>query len=61
MKKILMLAMVCSLATASFAFDSKPKKLKKSKQNTQQNCKPSDCRPADCKPACCIITNCKKA
>lgn len=52
-----MLAMVCTLATATFAND-KPKKLKKNKQcSTQLNCKPSDCKPANC----CPIPNCKKS
>lgn len=42
MKKILMLAMICSLTTGTFANDRKPKKIKKNKQcSTQQNCKPS--------------------
>ena len=58
MKKILMLAMVCSLATAAFATDSKPKKLKKNKQCTQQqNCKPSECKPT----GCCSMPKCAKA
>ncbi len=62
MKKILILAMVCSFATGAFAND-KSKKLKKNKQcSTQQNCKPSECKPSDCKPSnCCTIPNCKKA
>ncbi|HMK05561.1 MAG TPA: hypothetical protein VK489_15275 [Ferruginibacter sp.] len=62
MKKIIMLAMVCSLATAAFADNRKPKKIKKAKQTTQQNCKPSDCKPSDCKPGdCCIFPQCMKA
>ena len=53
-----MLAMVCSLATAAFATDSKPKKLKKNKQCTQQqNCKPSECKPT----GCCSMPKCAKA
>lgn len=51
MKKILMLAMICSLATGAFANSGKPKKSKKAKQcSTQQTCKPSDCKPAGCCP-----------
>jgi hypothetical protein len=62
MKKILMLAMVCSLATGAFAADKKSKRVKKNKQCTQQNCKPADCKPADCKPAnCCPMPNCAKS
>jgi len=54
MKKILMLALVCTLATGAFA-GNKPKKLKKNKQNTQQVCNP------DCKPTgCCSKTSCVK-
>lgn len=45
MKKILMLVMVCSQATGSYATDNKPKQLKKCKQCTQQNCKPVNCKP----------------
>ena len=50
MKKIVMLALVCSLATGAFAINNKPKKLK-SKQCTEQPCKPV-CKPTGC---------CKKA
>jgi hypothetical protein len=57
MKKILMVAMVCSLATGVFAADKKSKKAKKSKQCTQQTCKPSDCKPANC----CTMPNCAKS
>lgn len=57
MKKIIMLAMVCSLATGAFANNNKPKKLKKSKQQcTQQVCPPA------CKPSgCCTVLKCAKA
>lgn len=56
MKKMIMLAMVCSLATGAFANNNKPKKLKKSKQQcTQQVCPPA------CKPSgCCTILKCAK-
>ena len=57
MKKIVMLAMVCSLATGAFANNGKIKKLKKAKQCTQQNCKPADCKPGNC----CPMPNCVKA
>jgi hypothetical protein len=59
MKKILMLVMVCSLATGAFANNSKPKKGKKAKQcsTTTQTCKPSDCKPA----GCCPLPLCAKA
>lgn len=58
MKKILMLAMVCTLATGAFAGNKKPKKLKKSKQcSSQQNCKPADCKPSNC----CPMPTCAKA
>ncbi|MDP4262855.1 MAG: hypothetical protein Q8941_10015 [Bacteroidota bacterium] len=56
MKKILMLALVCSLATGAFANDHKPKKQKHSKQCTQQTCTP-DCK----KKGCCTKTSCDKA
>ena len=56
MKKILMVAMVCSLATAAFAGNDKPKKQKHNKQCTQQTCTP------DCKQqGCCTKSNCVKA
>lgn len=56
MKKILMLAIVCSLATGAYANNKKSKKGKKNKQcTTQQCCKPSDCKPANCVP----MPNCK--
>lgn len=42
-----MLALACSLATGTFAINSKPKKLKNSKQCTQQPCKPG-CMPNGC-------------
>jgi hypothetical protein len=63
MKKILMLAVVCSLATGAFAADKRSKKAKKAKQcTTQQCCKPADCKPSECKPAnCTMMPNCKKA
>lgn len=59
-----MLAIVCSLATGAFADNNKPKKVKKSKQCTEQNCKPG-CKPG-CKPDgkpkdCCIKPACTKA
>ena len=58
MKRILMLAVVCSLATGAFASDKRSKKAKKAKQcTTQQSCKPADCKPA----GCCTMPNCKKA
>ncbi len=57
MKKILMLAMVCSLATGAFANNKKPKKVKKNKQCTQQPCKPADCKPSNC----CPMPTCVKA
>ncbi|MEO6406799.1 MAG: hypothetical protein ABIY51_11615 [Ferruginibacter sp.] len=57
MKKIIMLAMVCSLATGAFAIDNKPKKVKKSKACTQQTCNPADCKPT----GCCSKMNCAKA
>jgi hypothetical protein len=55
MKKILMLALVCSLATGAFAINNKPKKVK-NKQCTQQPCKP-DCMPK----GCCKKSACAKA
>lgn len=56
MKKILMLALVCSLATGSFANNHKPKKQKHTKQCTQLPCTP------DCKQkGCCNKTSCNKA
>jgi len=55
MKKILMLALVRSLATGAFAQNT-PKKKKKSKQCTEQTCKP-ECKPQDC----CSKTACVKA
>lgn len=57
MKKILMLATVCTLATGAFANNNKPKKLKKSKQCTQQSCSPSECKPT----GCCSMPGCAKA
>jgi hypothetical protein len=56
MKKILMLALVCTLATGAFANGSKPKKQKHSKQCTEQTCKPG-CKPGDC----CTKAACAKA
>ena len=56
MKKLLMLALVCTLATGTFANNHKPKKQKHIKQCTQQTCTP------DCKEkGCCIKTACVKA
>lgn len=55
MKKILMLALVCSLATGAFAGNHKPKKQKRSKQRTEQNC-PPECR----QNGCCTKNNCVK-
>ena len=56
MKKILMLALVCSVATGAFANIDKPKKHKKSKPRTEQTCNP------ECKPTgCCTRPNCVKA
>ena len=56
MKKLLMLALVCTLATGTFANNHKPKKQKQSKQCTQQTCTP------DCKQnGCCTKTSCVKA
>lgn len=58
MKKILMLAIVCSLATGAFANTKKGKKAKKARQcTTQQTCNPADCKPV----SCCPMPNCKKA
>ena len=58
MKKILMLALVCTLATGAFAGNNKPKKQKKNKQTTQQICNPTP----DCKPTgCCTKSSCVKA
>jgi hypothetical protein len=56
MKKILMLALVCTFATGAFAGNNKPKKQKKQKHTTQQVCNP------DCKPTgCCTKSSCGKA
>jgi len=56
MKKILMLALVCTLATGSFASPHKPKKQKHSKECTQQKCTP-DCKQQEC----CSKSSCAKA
>jgi len=55
MKKLLMLALVCSLATGAFANGNKPKKQKRSKQRTQQIC-PPECQ----QNGCCTKSNCVK-
>ena len=55
MKRILMLALVCSLATGAFANSKKPKKQKRSKQCTEKPC-PPECQQ---KP-CCTKSNCVK-
>ena len=47
MKKILMLTLVCTLATGAFANGNKPKKQKHSTQCTQQTCTP-DCKQKGC-------------
>ncbi|MFN8305509.1 MAG: hypothetical protein U0T79_01930 [Ferruginibacter sp.] len=59
MKKIMLLAMVCTLATGAFANTNKPKKLKKNKQQCSQqtNCKPANCQPSNC----CPMPGCAKA
>lgn len=53
MKKIIMMALVSTLAVGAFANVDKPKKHKHSQQCTQQKCT-HDCKPnSGCNQACC--------
>ncbi len=56
MKRIVMVALLSTLAVGSFANIDKPKKHKRYEQCTQKHC------PPDCKDkGCCNKSNCAKA